>query len=180
MALSFQKCLSVCRHPNDLIHLLILLIACTSAAGGCGTGAVRRELEFDVGGRGDLRGVGAIIPMRLDSDFWLHDYTFERRLAGLDVYVFQRHTLAARFVHIVEPRDGELLRAQAAIARVTIAVACVRDGRRRRLVGRFLGDGRQRRVAVQMRILGAAVMRFLPARPFAVKCDRLLFVVHRF
>lgn len=30
-----------------------------------------------------------------------------------------------------------------------------------------------------MRVLSAAVVRLLPARPLAVECDRLLFVVHR-
>lgn len=122
--------MSVCRHPNDLNSFNNTFELHTSAAaggGGGGTGAVRRELELDVGGGGDLRGVGAAIAMRLDSDFWLHDYTFEGRLAGLDVDVFQRHALAARLVHVVEPRDGELLGAQAAVADVAVAVAGVRD-----------------------------------------------------
>lgn len=147
----------------------------SSSAAAC---SVRRELELDVGGGGDLRCVGTTVSMRLDSDFWLHDYTFEGRLVGLDVDVFQRHTLAARLVHVVEPRDGEFLGAQAAVADVAVAVAGVGDRRSRRLVGRLLGDGRQRRVAVQVRVLDAAVMRLLPARSLAVQRDRLLFMVH--
>lgn len=116
--------------------------------------------------------------MRFDGDFWLHDNAFEGRLAGLDVDVFQRHAFAARLVHVVEPRDGEFLGAQAAVADVAVAVARIRDRRSRRLIGRLLGDGRQRRVAVQVVVLDAAVVRLLPARALAVERDRLLFV-HR-
>lgn len=63
--------------------------------------------------------------MRLDSDFWLHNYTFKGRLVGFDVYVFNWNTLAARLVHVVESRDRELLGTQAAVTDVAVTVTCI-------------------------------------------------------